>query len=228
MKPLIVALDVETDRQAVSLVRRLKPYVDLFKIGPVLFLKYGRPLIEELRDLGAEIFLDMKFHDIPSVVRKAIERAAEWGVYSATIHISGGKAMLREAASASPRPKLWGVTVLTSLDSQDLRRLGIQRSMPAQVQRLAQFAKASGLEGVIAAVREAGAIKKLCGPGFQVVTPGIRMGKAADDQKRTETPSKAVASGADFFVMGRPIVEAAHSIQFVKGIYSSLPSPVEP
>src|SRR5258706_9100699 len=108
MKPLIVALDVETDLEALRLVRKLKPQVDLFKVGPVLFLKYGGSLLAQLRELGAEIFFDMKFHDIPSVVAKTIERAGAWGIYSATIHTAGGAAMMKKAAQGSKRPKLWG------------------------------------------------------------------------------------------------------------------------
>src|SRR6266567_3550450 len=122
MKPLIVALDVETDTEALALVRQLKPQVDLFKVGPVLFLKYGGALLAEIRGLGADIFLDMKFHDIPSVVAKAVERAGEWGVYSATLHTSGGLEMMKDAARVARRPLLWGVTVLTSLDQKDLAR----------------------------------------------------------------------------------------------------------
>lgn len=222
MKPLIVALDVETDREALSLVKTLQPHVDLFKVGPVLFLKYGEALIRQIRALGAEIFLDMKFHDIPTVVAKAIARAGEWGVYSATIHSSGGFGMMREAAAVSKRPKLWGVTVLTSLDEKDLSRMGISRSVEEQVIALAQCAKEAGLDGVISSVREASAIKTACGKGFQVVTPGIRLAKADDDQKRVESPSRAVAQGADFFVMGRPVIESPDPVKTVQDIHLSL------
>ena len=178
MKPLIVALDVETDLEALRLVRKLKPHVDLFKVGPVLFLKYGGTFLSQLRELGAEIFLDMKFHDIPSVVAKAIERAGAWGVYSATIHASGGLAMMKEAAQVPKRPKLWGVTVLTSLDEKDLAGLGIGRSVKAQALELAKIAVSAGLEGVISSVEEAKLIKAACGQEFEVVTPGIRLAKA--------------------------------------------------
>ncbi len=222
MKPLIAALDVETDIEALRLVQKLKSQVDLFKIGPVLFLKYGGSLIAQMRELGAEVFLDMKFHDIPSVVAKAIERAGEWGVYSATIHITGGMAMMQEAASVSKRPKLWGVTVLTSLDQRDLKQIGVTRTVKAQAQELAKLARSAGLDGVISSVQEARVIKKACGQAFQVVTPGIRLAKADDDQKRVQTPKEAVENGADFFVMGRPVTEAADPIATVKTIYKSL------
>jgi orotidine-5'-phosphate decarboxylase len=222
MKPLIVALDVETDQQALGLVRTLKPHVDLFKVGPVLFLKYGGALLSEIRSLGAEIFLDLKFHDIPSVVAKAVERAGEWGVYSATVHIAGGVEMMKESARVSKRPLLWGVTVLTSLVQKDLARVGVTRPVTEQVLNLAKLAMSSRLDGVISSVHEAKAVKKACGREFQVVTPGIRMGKASDDQKRVQTPRDAVMNGADFFVMGRPVTESPDPIKTVQEIYQSL------
>jgi orotidine-5'-phosphate decarboxylase len=222
MKPLIAALDVETDIEALRLVQKLKSQVDLFKIGPVLFLKYGGSLIRQMRDLGAEVFLDMKFHDIPSVVAKAIERAGAWGVYSATIHTAGGLGMMQEAANLTKRPKLWGVTVLTSLDQRDLKQIGVSRTVKAQAQELAKLAKTAGLDGVISSVQEAKLIKKACGKDFQVVTPGIRLAKVSDDQKRVQTPKEAVDNGADFFVMGRPVTEAEDPVATVKAIYKSL------
>jgi orotidine-5'-phosphate decarboxylase len=222
MRPLIVALDVETDREALDLVKRLSPQVDLFKIGPVLFLKYGGPLIEQIRKTGANVFLDLKFHDIPSVVKKAIERAAEWGVYSATVHATGGSEMLRQSASVVKRPRLWAVTVLTSLDQSDLKTLGVQRTLEEQVPHLAKLAAESGVDGVVCSVREAKTIKAACGAKFQVVTPGIRLAAGGDDQKRTETPAVAQAAGADFFVMGRPILGAKDPLEAVQEIYKSL------
>jgi orotidine-5'-phosphate decarboxylase len=225
MKPLIVALDVETDIEALRLVRKLSPHVDLFKVGPVLFLKYGGELLTQLRALGAEIFLDMKFHDIPSVVAKAIARAGQWGVYSATIHASGGTAMMEEAAAVSRRPKLWGVTVLTSLDQKDLTRLGVERSVPNQVEALAKMAASAGLDGVVSSVQEVEIIKKACGNRFQVVTPGIRLARESDDQKRVQTPKEAMTSGADFFVIGRPVIESASPVATVQAIYQTLGNP---
>ena len=222
MRPLIVALDVETDREALELVKRLKSQVDLFKVGPVLFLKYGASFIGALRALGVQIFLDLKFHDIPTVVAKAVERAGEMGVYSATIHTSGGNAMMEAAAAVPDRPKLWGVTVLTSLDQADLVRQGISRPVAAQVEHLARSAAGASLDGVIASVQEAAAIKKACGKSFQVVTPGIRLAAGGDDQKRTQTPVEAVQAGADFFVVGRPILEASDPLAAVEKIYQSL------
>ncbi len=218
MNRLIVALDVETDQDALDLVKQLHPHVKLFKVGPVLFLKYGGALLQSIRALGAEIFLDMKFHDIPSVVHKAIERAAQWGVYSATLHASGGAAMMRQAALLPKRPKLWGVTVLTSLEESDLKTIGVERSVVDQVEALAQLAKESKLDGVISSVREAAQIKKVCGTAFQVVTPGVRLAPGGDDQKRTDTPKAAFNAGADFIVMGRPIIEAKDPLKAVEEV----------
>jgi orotidine-5'-phosphate decarboxylase len=222
MKPLIVALDTETEREALQLVKHLSPWVDVFKVGPVLFLKGGDPFLKDIKKLGAEIFLDLKFHDIPSVVKKAVERAGEWGVYSATIHTSGGVEMMKQAASAHKRPKLWGVTVLTSLDDSDLRSLGVSRSVPEQVVHLAQQASKAGLDGVIASGGDVRAIKQAVGVRFSVVTPGMRMEATADDQKRAQTPWDARQAGADFFVVGRPILEAKDPVLVVKSIYDRL------
>lgn len=222
MKPLIVALDVETDHEAIDLVKQLAGQVDLFKVGPVLFLKYGAELIRSLRSAGAQIFLDMKFHDIPSVVKKAIERAGELGVYSATIHASGGLEMMRQAAHLPKRPKLWGVTVLTSMDDSDFKWLGVDRAIDAQVEHLARGAREAGLDGVISSVHEARLVKRVCGAGFQVVTPGIRLAAGGDDQKRVQSPADAVAAGADFFVMGRPIIEAEDPLKAVQQVNQSL------
>ena len=226
MKPLIVALDVETTRQALTLAKQLSPYVDVFKVGPVLFLSGGEGFIRELRRQGAEVFLDMKFHDIPSVVKRAIEQAGEWGVYSATLHTAGGHEMMKQAASVRKRPQLWGVTVLTSLDESDLKAYGVSRSVPDQVAHLAQMAAKAGLDGVIASGSDVKAIKQAVNADFTVVTPGMRLEVSADDQKRALTPWDARKNGADFFVIGRPVLEARDPIQVVKTIYEKLEVPV--
>jgi len=226
MKPLIVALDLETEQEALQMVKLLSPWVELFKVGPVLFLKGGGPFLQQIRQLKAEIFLDMKFHDIPSVVKKAVERAAEWGVYSATIHTSGGRTMMQEAASVKKRPLLWGVTVLTSLDDGDLKSIGVSRPVAEQVTFLAQQAEAAGLDGVIASGADVKAIKQVVNGKFAVVTPGMRLDASADDQKRAQTPWEARRNGADFFVVGRPIIEAKDPVAVVKSIYQKLEVPV--
>lgn len=205
---LIVALDVPTDEEAIRWVERLSEWVDIFKVGPGLFLKTGASLIEQIRDRDKEVFLDLKLHDIPSVVAEAVWQAGTLGVYSMTIHISGGPEMVRKAAEVSPRPKLWGVTVLTSLNESDLRRLGVNQAPEAQVVALAQLGREQGLDGVVSSVQEAKAIKRVCGRRFTVITPGIRFAEPAGDQKRVATPEDAREAGANFIVVGRSILEA--------------------
>ncbi|MCX5777847.1 MAG: orotidine-5'-phosphate decarboxylase [Elusimicrobia bacterium] len=197
MKKLIVALDVKDGPVALSLVKTLSPWVDIFKVGPILFLSEGPALIRAIHALEKKVFLDLKFHDIPATVRRSVESAQQLGVYSLTIHSCGGAEMMKAAAQVSPRPKIWAVTVLTS-----------QVTTPEEVIARARSAADSGVDGVIASPLEISAIKKACGTGFTVTTPGIRVVETADDQKRTATPKEAVAAGADFIVVGRPIIEA--------------------
>jgi len=197
MKKLIVALDVQEMNTALALVDRLGEWVDLYKVGPILFLKSGPSIIEEIRKRGKEVFLDLKFHDIPNTVKHSVESAAQLGVYSLTVHSAGGAEMLAAAAGVQKRPRIWAVTVLTS-----------QATTPETVLERALLAQRSGVDGVIASPLEAQLIKQKCGKGFQVVTPGIRLAQTNDDQKRVTTPSAAVKAGADFIVVGRPIIEA--------------------
>ena len=222
MRPLIVALDLETDREALELVKHLRVNVDLFKVGPVLFMKYGPALIQSIHALGAKVFLDLKLHDIPSVVAKGVKRAGELGVYSLTLHASGGEEMMKRSAKVARRPKLWGVTVLTSMDALGLQGIGIRQSPLEQVRRLAALARSSGLNGVVASVEETPTLRKELGPNFEIITPGIRLAAGGDDQKRVATPADAVKAGSTFFVMGRPVLEAKDPVKFVKGIYDSL------
>ncbi|MHB9155157.1 MAG: orotidine-5'-phosphate decarboxylase [Endomicrobiales bacterium] len=199
MKKIIVALDVNDREKALTLVKTLSPWVDIFKVGPILFLTQGPEFVRQIRDLGKNVFLDLKFHDIPATVQRSVESAQKIGVYSLTLHSSGGEEMLRAASAVSPRPKLWAVTVLTS-----------QKASPEEVLERARLAKASGLDGVISSPHEIEIIKKTCGKDFAVVTPGIRPDEGKkDDQKRVATPLAAVRAGADFIVVGRPIIEAS-------------------
>jgi orotidine-5'-phosphate decarboxylase len=197
MKKLILALDVADRSKALGLVKSLSEWGDVFKVGPILFIKEGPAIIEEIRKLGKEVFLDLKLHDIPETVKRAVQSAQDMGVYSMTLHSIGGREMLSAAAKLEKRPKLWAVTVLTSQNS------GID-----EVIRRAELAKESGVDGVIASANEAEAIKSWAGKDFTVVTPGIRLEQAADDQKRVATPGFAMRAGADFIVVGRPILEA--------------------
>jgi orotidine-5'-phosphate decarboxylase len=187
----------------------------MFKVGSQLFTTVGPKAVEKLAGLGYEIFLDLKFHDIPNTVAHAVAAGARLpGVRLMTIHASGGAEMMRAARDAAgtraKRPRLLGVTVLTSLDAATLRSVGVATAPVQQAVALAKLAKASGLDGVVASAHEISEIRKACGPGFLIVVPGIRPATAAaDDQARVATPGDAIRAGADYLVVGRPITAAA-------------------
>ncbi|MDR1434460.1 orotidine-5'-phosphate decarboxylase [Candidatus Endomicrobiellum devescovinae] len=208
MKKTILALDVYDLQKAENLVKETSPYIDVYKVGPILFLKAGKEIIKIIKDNGKEVFLDLKFHDIPATVKRSVESARELGVFSLTVHSIGGEEMLKAAASVENRPKIWAVTVLTS-----------QITMPEEVLRRAKLTKTCGIDGVISSPLEISLIKKECGKEFNVVTPGIRLAKTNDDQKRVATPETAIKEGADFIVIGRPILEAENPIEVAKNIY---------
>ena len=212
MKKLILALDVSGSEKALSLVKEVSPFVDVFKVGPVLFLGEGTEIVKAIRGLGKEVFLDLKFHDIPATVQRSVESASKLGVYSLTVHASGGKEMMRAASLVEDRPRIWAVTVLTS-----------QQADPEDVVKLARLAKECGLDGVIASPLEIRDIRKSCGKDFSVITPGIRLEpRPGDDQKRVATPSAAMKAGADFIVVGRPIIEAENPAEVAKRIHEEI------
>ena len=208
MKKIILALDVYDFKKAEKLVKETSPYIDVYKIGPILFLQSGKEIIKMIKDNGKEVFLDLKFHDIPVTVKRSIESARELGVFSLTTHSIGGEEMLKAAASIENRPKIWAVTVLTS-----------QITTPEEDTRSAKLTKSCGIDGVISSPLEIALIKKECGKDFNVVTPGIRLLKVNDDQKRVATPEVAIKEGADFIVVGRPILEAENPAEATKNIY---------
>jgi orotidine-5'-phosphate decarboxylase len=211
---IIIALDVGTKREALALAGKLKDAA-VFKIGMELFTAEGPALLEEAAAMGKKPFLDLKYHDIPNTVGGAVRSAARHLVHMLTLHASGGKEMMAAAAQAAQeesartgtsKPVLLGVTILTSLKDDDLRRIGYAQAVADQVVRLALLAKESGLDGVVCSPHEIDIIKRECGGDFLVVTPGIRpAGAAAQDQKRIMTPAEAVLKGADYLVIGRPI-----------------------
>jgi len=214
---LFVALDTDSADEALSIVDELSGIASSFKIGSSLFTLSGVAVVETLVTNGLNVFLDLKFHDIPSVVAKACVNLAEMGVRLMTLHAAGGSEMMkaaadsvREAWAGKPhKPLLMGVTVLTSLDQRTLTEdLGCQRPMQDQVVHLAGLAKRAGLDGVVASGQELEAIKREFGDELKVLVPGVRPAAAQDDQKRTITPARAVELGADFLVVGRPITEA--------------------
>ena len=214
---IIIALDVGTKREALALAEALND-ARVFKIGLELFTAEGPALLEEAVRLGKKPFLDLKYHDIPNTVSGAVRSATRKGVYMLTLHTSGGAEMMAAAARAAreesagtgeQRPTLLGVTVLTSLKDEELRRIGFAHAVADQVLRLAVLAKDSGLDGVVCSPHEIESIKRECGDDFLVVTPGIRPAwAAAQDQKRIMTPAEAIGKGADYLVIGRPITGA--------------------
>ena len=209
MKPLIVALDVDTEKEAMALIRATKKNVDVYKVGPTLVLRYGPSIFKSIRKTGKKIFLDLKFHDIPNTMARSVSESAKNGIFSLTVHTSAGATALEAVAAVGGRPQIWGVTVLTSLTGDDLSELGFDRSPMEQVQRLAVLAKQSKIDGVVASVGETAALRQAVGPNFTIVTPGIRLPEnAVGDQKRVATPANARAAGANFIVVGRPIIEA--------------------
>jgi len=225
---LIVALDVNSRDSALSLVQTLRPRVQRFKVGLELFTACGPALVREILEKGGQVFLDLKFHDIPNTVARAAVSAARLGVGMFTIHLSGGPLMARRAADELEahcqvyrvqRPKILGVTVLTSLSTADLEELGVGRSVEDQVVALAEMGKAAGLDGVVCSPLEARLIREVCGREFLVVTPGIRPeGSEPDDQSRTLSPKVALEAGADFLVVGRPIVKADDPLEAAENI----------
>lgn len=214
---LIVALDASSRAEARRLVRELRGNVGFFKVGLQLYTAEGPAVVREIVRAGERVFLDLKLHDIPNTVAGAVTEATRLGVSFLTLHTAGGEAMLRAAVEAARRaerrpglrPRLLGVTVLTSLDGDALRSIGFRKNPLRLAVHLAGLAQRCGLGGVVASGREVAAIKSACGPGFLAVVPGIRpAGTQLGDQRRVTTPAEAVLAGADHLVVGRPITAA--------------------
>ena len=223
--PIIAALDVSTADEALALAAEVAPAVGAFKIGKELFVSAGPDIVQRVRDTGAEVFLDLKFHDIPNTVAKAVASAARLDVQLLTVHASGGTAMLRAAQQASGQngPVVLGVTVLTSMDESDLAELGISKSPADQVRHLAKLATAAGLRGLVCSPMEIAPLREILPDEIQLVTPGIRpAGVDAGDQKRVLTPSEALAAGANRLVIGRPIYAAENPRAAAEAILESL------
>ena len=209
---LIVALDVPDAAAARAMVDRLAGEVGMFKIGSPVFTAAGPDFVRELIARGEKDFLDLKFHDIPNTVAGAVNAAAGLGVTLVDVHALGGKDMMEAAVGALPAMgiRLLAITVLTSHNEQTLASLGVGGSVADSVRRLAALAKEAGADGVVASPNEVGLVREVCGPDFLIVTPGIRSaGAARGDQARTASPAAARAAGADYIVVGRPILEAA-------------------
>jgi orotidine-5'-phosphate decarboxylase len=225
---VIVALDFASGEQAAAFVDRLQPGSCRLKIGKELFTREGPALVRRFVEQGHDVFLDLKFHDIPNTVARACEAAAALGVWMVNVHASGGSKMMRAAKQAldtvpGRRPLLIGVTVLTSMDEADLVEVGISVAPEQQVLRLATLARAAGLDGVVCSPREAALLRQAIGEDFTLVTPGVRpQGASLDDQARVLTPAEAIRQGSSYLVMGRPITQAEDPVAALAAVNREL------
>lgn len=221
--PIVVALDFPTMDQAIAMADQLDPTLCRLKVGKELYTASGPKILEELHKRNYDVFLDLKFHDIPNTCAKAVGVAADLGVWMVNVHASGGRRMMEAARNEiekkTHKPLLIGVTVLTSMEQEDMAELGLDIEPMQQVERLARLTQSSGLDGVVCSAREVGLIRESCGQDFLTVTPGIRPeGSAIGDQKRVMTPKQAVEAGVDYMVIGRPITQASNPYEVCSNI----------
>jgi orotidine-5'-phosphate decarboxylase len=229
---LIVALDCDSEAKALEIFTKLKNDIRFFKIGLEIFSYCGPRIAEKIMDAGAEVFLDLKFHDIPNTVLKASVAATRLGVYMFNVHALGGYDMMKSAFEAAReeadtqnirRPKVLAVTILTSMDEFALKKIGVNANIKKEVLALAGMAKEAGLDGVVASPHEAKTIREAMGEDFLIVTPGVRPAEAkANDQKRIATPLEAVKNGANFIVVGRPITDTQDPAGAARQILSEI------
>jgi len=225
---IIVALDFPSDQPALALIDQLDPAKCRLKVGKELFTRSGPVLVRDLQSRGFDVFLDLKFHDIPNTTSAAVAAAADLGVWMVNVHASGGEKMMtacrdRLESFGKDRPMLIAVTVLTSMGPEDLAGIGITDSPEAQVSRLATLTRNCGLDGVVCSAQEAPALKAEQGKDFKLVTPGIRpLSADKGDQQRIMTPTDALKAGSDYLVIGRPITQAADPLAALEAIHSEV------
>ena len=224
---IIVALDTEDISVALDLVQRLQGVVGIFKVGSQLFTAQGPEVIKRIQEKGAEVFLDLKFHDIPNTVSHAVEAACRFNPLMLTVHTLGGSDMLRAAKDArdlaGTETKLLGVTILTSLDKAQIEEIGLSASMNEEVMCLAQMARGAGLDGIVASPQEVSVLRQALGDEFLIVSPGIRpKGPMGDDQRRVMSAKEAMLAGANYLVVGRPITQAADPAAAAQSIIGEL------
>ncbi|GAA0832442.1 MULTISPECIES: orotidine-5'-phosphate decarboxylase [Marinomonas] len=226
--PIVVALDYPTMAQSIEMAKRLDPSQCRVKVGKELFTTAGPAILEALHKLNFDVFLDLKFHDIPNTVANAVSVAADAGVWMVNVHASGGRRMMEASANAlaqraDNKTLLIAVTVLTSMDQSDLAEVGIDLTPEQHVKRLATLAQSSGMDGVVCSAQESSMLSSELGKDFVLVTPGIRpAGSAQGDQKRIMTPSEAMAAGSHYLVMGRPITQAADPVAVLTQVNKEL------
>ncbi|PXF63058.1 orotidine-5'-phosphate decarboxylase [Kangiella spongicola] len=226
---ILVALDYHDKNKALELIEQLNPQLCGLKVGKEMFTLFGPSFVKELVDKNYNVFLDLKFHDIPNTVAKACQAAAELGVWMINVHASGGRVMMEKAREAlletDNKPLLIAVTMLTSMNEQVYSELGYERNLADQVSHLAQMTLDSGLDGVVCSSWEAEQLKQQCGKDFKLITPGIRpVGSEQGDQSRIMTPQQAINAGSDYLVIGRPITKADDPYQALCEISESLVS----
>ena len=224
---VIVALDFADIGPARELVRRIDPSLCRLKVGKEMYTRYGPHFVAELTKAGFDVFLDLKFHDIPTTVAAACAAAADLGVWMVNVHASGGRKMMEAArdrlAVSSHHPLLIAVTVLTSMSQADVEEIGFAGTPEANVLRLAALTRDAGLDGVVCSPREAAGIRSALGPGFLLVTPGVRPASAAlDDQQRVMTPADAIAAGADYLVIGRPVTQSPDPVGVLRDLAAQI------
>jgi orotidine-5'-phosphate decarboxylase len=227
--PIIVALDFPEKKAALSLVEQLDPSRCRLKVGKEMFTRLGPDFVEALAGKGFDVFLDLKFHDIPNTVAAACSAACDLGVWMMNVHASGGRRMMEAAREAieksSQSPLLIAVTILTSLTEEDIKEVGYSGTPEENVMRLATLASHSGMDGVVCSPKEVTALRQSIGKDFALVTPGIRpSGSAADDQRRTLSPAEAIAAGSSYLVIGRPITQADAPMSVLLTIESEIAS----
>ncbi len=224
LSPVIVALDVPERSRALELVEETADYVDIYKVGPILFLRYGPSIVEEIASRGKSVFLDVKFHDIPNTVRGAVTSAASMGAYMVTVHLAGGRRMLEAAleGKVDGLPLVLGVSVLTSMGDGDLREVGVRDCVKEQVRRLVGLGAQAGIDGVVCSFHELSVVEEVA-PHLIRVVPGVRPhGASPGDQKRVATPQEALERGAHFVVLGRPVYSSDNPRGVVKSIVEAL------
>lgn len=223
IEKIILALDVEDIEEARYFIKLFSPYIKVFKIGPRLFIPYGKRIIDLVKSYKCEVFLDLKLHDIPSQVSASVEKIAQLGVKFLTIHSLGGKEMISSAVKSArkfkPSPKVLAVTILTSLAKNDLHYLNIKNKINKLVFKLTKLALENGVEGVVASVEDCKMLREKLGEGFLIVTPGVKFDKRAyQDQKRTATVRQAFIAGADYVVVGRALLKAKNPLKKLKEV----------